>query len=135
MSCIEDRRSIMLCETIRARVAAGILLAAFFTAGSVPALAAPIKNIVLVHGAWVDGSGWKPVYEILVRDGYHVSIVQEPIDLAAGRCRRDKADTEPAARPVHPGRTQLRWHRHYGGRNRLARHRARLYRGARTGCG
>ena len=30
------------------------------------ALAAPaIKNIVLVHGAFVDGSGWKPVYDIL----------------------------------------------------------------------
>jgi pimeloyl-ACP methyl ester carboxylesterase len=42
------------------------------------ALAAPVKNIVLVHGAWVDGSGWKPVYEILVRDGYNVTIVQEP---------------------------------------------------------
>ena len=39
----------------------------------------PVKNIVLVHGAWVDGSGWKPVYEILVRDGYTVSIVQEPL--------------------------------------------------------
>ena len=69
----------MLFETIRARVAAGTLLAAFLTAGSLPALAAPIKNIVLVHGAWVDGSGWKPVYEILVRDGYHVSVVQEPL--------------------------------------------------------
>ena len=45
----------MVCETIRARVAAGTLLAAFLIAGSVPALAAPIKNIVLVHGAWVDG--------------------------------------------------------------------------------
>jgi pimeloyl-ACP methyl ester carboxylesterase len=40
---------------------------------------APVKNIVLVHGAWVDGSGWKPVYDILVRDGYNVSIVQEPL--------------------------------------------------------
>src|SRR6187399_2129295 len=39
----------------------------------------PVKNIVLVHGAWVDGSGWKPVYDILVRDGYTVSIVQEPL--------------------------------------------------------
>lgn len=38
----------------------------------------PIKNIVLVHGAWADGSGWKGVYDILVRDGFHVSIVQEP---------------------------------------------------------
>ncbi|MFC0396835.1 alpha/beta hydrolase [Paraburkholderia rhizosphaerae] len=39
----------------------------------------PVKNIVLVHGAWVDGSGWKPVYEILTRDGYHVTMVQEPL--------------------------------------------------------
>ncbi len=38
----------------------------------------PIRNIVLVHGAWADGSGWKGVYDILVKDGYHVSIVQEP---------------------------------------------------------
>jgi pimeloyl-ACP methyl ester carboxylesterase len=38
----------------------------------------PIRNIVLVHGAWADGSGWKGVYDILVKDGYRVSIVQEP---------------------------------------------------------
>jgi pimeloyl-ACP methyl ester carboxylesterase len=37
-----------------------------------------IQNIVLVHGAWADGSGWKGVYDILVKDGYKVSIVQEP---------------------------------------------------------
>ena len=37
-----------------------------------------VKNIVLVHGAWADGSGWKGVYDILVKDGYKVSIVQEP---------------------------------------------------------
>jgi pimeloyl-ACP methyl ester carboxylesterase len=37
-----------------------------------------IRNIVLVHGAWADGSGWKAVYDILVKDGYSVSIVQEP---------------------------------------------------------
>jgi pimeloyl-ACP methyl ester carboxylesterase len=37
-----------------------------------------IKNIVLVHGAWADGSGWKGVYDILVKDGFKVSIVQEP---------------------------------------------------------
>jgi pimeloyl-ACP methyl ester carboxylesterase len=38
-----------------------------------------VRNIVLVHGAWVDGSGWKGVYDILVKDGYNVSIVQEPL--------------------------------------------------------
>jgi pimeloyl-ACP methyl ester carboxylesterase len=37
-----------------------------------------VRNIVLVHGAWADGSGWKGVYDILVKDGYDVSIVQEP---------------------------------------------------------
>jgi pimeloyl-ACP methyl ester carboxylesterase len=37
-----------------------------------------VRNIVLVHGAWADGSGWKGVYDILVRDGYRISIVQEP---------------------------------------------------------
>ncbi len=40
---------------------------------------APVKNIVLVHGAWVDGSGWRPVYNILTKDGYHVTMVQEPL--------------------------------------------------------
>src|SRR5437899_3531239 len=38
-----------------------------------------VKNIVLVHGAFVDGSGWRPVYDILVRDGYNVSVVQQPL--------------------------------------------------------
>src|SRR3989441_1594487 len=38
-----------------------------------------IRNIVLVHGAWADGSGWKGVYDILGKDGYNVSIVQEPL--------------------------------------------------------
>jgi pimeloyl-ACP methyl ester carboxylesterase len=37
-----------------------------------------VRKIVLVHGAWADGSGWKGVYNILVKDGYTVSIVQEP---------------------------------------------------------
>ncbi|HEY4837318.1 MAG TPA: alpha/beta hydrolase [Candidatus Acidoferrales bacterium] len=37
-----------------------------------------VRNIVLVHGAWADGSGWRGVYDILVKDGYNVSLVQEP---------------------------------------------------------
>jgi pimeloyl-ACP methyl ester carboxylesterase len=36
----------------------------------------PAKNIVLVHGGFVDGSGWEAVHKILTRDGYKVSIVQ-----------------------------------------------------------
>lgn len=45
---------------------------------TLPAQTGPVKNIVLVHGAWADGSGWKGVYDILVKHNYHVSIVQEP---------------------------------------------------------
>ena len=37
-----------------------------------------VRNIVLVHGAWADGSGWKGIYDLLVKDGYKVSIVQQP---------------------------------------------------------
>jgi pimeloyl-ACP methyl ester carboxylesterase len=36
------------------------------------------KNIVLVHGGFVDGAGWEGVYKILKKDGYNVSIVQNP---------------------------------------------------------
>src|ERR1700731_5103642 len=37
-----------------------------------------MKNIVLVHGGFVDGSGWEGVYKVLKRDGYNISIVQNP---------------------------------------------------------
>jgi pimeloyl-ACP methyl ester carboxylesterase len=37
-----------------------------------------VRNIVLVHGAWADGSGWKSVYDLLAKNGYKVSLVQEP---------------------------------------------------------
>jgi len=42
------------------------------------ASAEPIKNVVLVHGAFADGSGWRAVADILEHDGYSVSVVQEP---------------------------------------------------------
>lgn len=60
--------------------AAAALLTAGLS-GSIPAAAqkVPVKNIVLVHGAFADGSGWRAVYDILSRKGYHVSIVQNPL--------------------------------------------------------
>ncbi len=66
-------------------------------AGAAPALAAPIKNIVLVHGAFVDGAGWQPVYDRLTKDGYHVTLVQEPLtsfpeDVAATKRILDQQD-------------------------------------------
>jgi pimeloyl-ACP methyl ester carboxylesterase len=54
----------------------------FAVAAVVPAAHAqsttPTKSIVLVHGGFVDGSGWQGVYNILKKDGYKVTIVQNP---------------------------------------------------------
>jgi pimeloyl-ACP methyl ester carboxylesterase len=56
-----------------------------------------VKNIVLVHGANTDGSAWRGVYDILRKDGYHVSVVQEPLsslsdDVAATKRVIDQQD-------------------------------------------
>ncbi|TGD58746.1 alpha/beta hydrolase [Flavobacterium humi] len=58
---------------------------------------APVKNVVLVHGAFADGSGWKGLYKILTQKGYHVTIVQNPLtsledDVAATNAVLDKQD-------------------------------------------
>jgi len=37
-----------------------------------------VRNVVLVHGGFVDGSGWQGVHELLTHDGYNVSVVQNP---------------------------------------------------------
>jgi hypothetical protein len=47
-----------------------------------PRMTAPLKCVVLVHGAWVDGSGWKPVYDLLTKDGYDVYEAR-PTEVAA----------------------------------------------------
>jgi pimeloyl-ACP methyl ester carboxylesterase len=64
--------------TITFRVLCMILLV--FSSGVLAAQTASrsVRNVVLVHGAWADGSGWRGVYDILTKDGYNVSIVQEP---------------------------------------------------------
>src|SRR5471030_3382135 len=61
---------------------ATLLCAALSTLTASGASAAPaanaVKNIVLVHGSFADGSGWRGLAEILEKDGYHVAIVQHP---------------------------------------------------------
>ena len=56
-----------------------------------------VKNVVLVHGAFADGSGWKGIYEILTKKGYNVTIVQNPLssledDVAATNLVLDQQD-------------------------------------------
>ncbi|MFJ3759954.1 alpha/beta fold hydrolase [Streptomyces sp. NPDC090080] len=60
-------------------------------------MSAHARNVVLVHGGFVDGSGWQGVHDALTRDGYHVSIVQNPTlslegDVAATRMVLDAQD-------------------------------------------
>src|SRR5260221_2139138 len=67
------------------------------------------KNVVLVHGGFVDGSGWEGVYKILRKDGYTVAIVQNPtISLAD-----DVAATKRVI-AAQDGSVILVWHS-YGG--------------------
>jgi len=87
------------------------IILATTAAVSIPALAASevvkgpnaqvatsaVKNIVLVHGAFADGSGWRAVYQDLTARGYRVSIVQNPLtsladDVAATRRVLDRQD-------------------------------------------
>src|ERR1700722_6071800 len=76
------------------RLILALLTGAAFALSS-PAYAA-VKTIVLVHGAFADGSGWKPIADIFVGHGYSVRVVQEPetsfdADLASTRRVLDKA--------------------------------------------
>jgi len=74
-----------------------------------------IKSVVLVHGAFADGSGWSLVAAFLEHDGYTVFVVQEPETTFEADPRGDPAGTGPlwALRPCRP---QLRWNDHHRSR-------------------
>src|SRR5882757_1665998 len=60
---------------------AGFLLAPMFYSGSVAQTKSPqgVRNIVIVHGAWADGSSWSKVIPLLQAKGFHVVAVQNPL--------------------------------------------------------
>lgn len=60
------------------RFAAAMTLAFAAVGSHAASVPSPVKNVVLVHGFFADGSGWRGVADILARDGYNVAIVQEP---------------------------------------------------------
>jgi pimeloyl-ACP methyl ester carboxylesterase len=70
---------------------------------------AKIDNIVLVHGAFADGSGWRGVYDLLKADGFHVDVVQNPTVSLAGDVAATKLVLD-----VQPGPAILVGHS-YGG--------------------
>jgi pimeloyl-ACP methyl ester carboxylesterase len=57
-------------------------------------------NVVLVHGGFVDGSGWESVYEILTDDGYEVSVVQNPTSALVDDVAATELVLEAQDRPV-----------------------------------
>jgi pimeloyl-ACP methyl ester carboxylesterase len=90
-------------------LAAAVAVVAFLSVAVAPARAEPVKNVVLVHGAFADGSGWKPVADILSKDGYTVSVVQEPLTSLA-----DDAAATKRVLDLQQGPTLLVGHS-YGG--------------------
>jgi pimeloyl-ACP methyl ester carboxylesterase len=59
-----------------------------------------VRNVVLVHGGFVDGSGWQGVHESLSRDGFRVSIVQNPTHSLAGDVEATRQIIEVQDGPV-----------------------------------
>jgi pimeloyl-ACP methyl ester carboxylesterase len=88
---------------------AALAVVGLASAAVVPARAEPVRNVVLVHGAFADGSGWRRVADILTKDGYAVTVVQEPLTSLAD----DVAATKRVL-DLQPGATLLVGHS-YGG--------------------
>src|SRR6201982_4314436 len=85
-------------------VTAAVLGAILLLQTTLKVAAAPpstgIKNVVLVHGAFADGSGWEAVANILKKDGYTVSVVQHPETSFAEDVKFTKAMIDRQSGPV-----------------------------------
>ncbi|KIO75644.1 hydrolase [Pedobacter lusitanus] len=82
---------------LKSSVLAATVALSIVTGAVTKTQAQEIKNVVLVHGAFADGSGYKGVYESLTKQGYHVTIVQNPLssledDVAATKLVLDNQD-------------------------------------------
>ncbi len=82
-----------------------------------------IRNVVLVHGGFVDGSRWEGVYRLLRRQGYNIAITQHPDHLAGRRRPRRAAGAGGAGRPGRAGGTLVRRRGHHRGGHRPQRGR------------
>src|SRR5260370_7378364 len=61
-----------------------------------------VKNIVLIHGGFVDGSGWEGVYNTLKKKGYNITIVQNPTISLADALALTKTVIVPQSVPIIP---------------------------------
>jgi len=100
----KDRVSVAT-ETRRRRILVLALIVTFtFSLGSVvmaqTSKSTAVKNIVVVHGAFADGSGWEGVHTILTKDGYTVTIVQNPLISLEGDVAATKREIANLSGPV-----------------------------------
>ena len=58
-----------------------------------------VRNVVLVHGGFVDGSGWQAVHDLLTKDGHTVTVVQNPTRQPRSRRGHDKTSHRRPRRP------------------------------------
>ena len=75
---LHSNRGIRICKIL------AICIMTVFVSALQAQVTTRIQNIVLVHGAFVDGSGWEEVYKILVKKGYKVSIAQPALTTFEG---------------------------------------------------
>jgi pimeloyl-ACP methyl ester carboxylesterase len=100
----------MRVQTLAGILSVGALLFGFAeVAMSQTSQSGNVRNVVLVHGGWVDGSGWEGVYKALKKSGYAVTIVQEATTSLA-----DDVATTKRAIASHTGPVILVGHS-YGG--------------------
>src|ERR1700688_2746288 len=102
-----NQRKVVMKELYSVTTLTATLIATTLLLGSsqkvVSAPSAPptgIKNVVLVHGAFADGSGWEAVAKILERDGYTVSVAQPPETSYADDVKYTKAAIDAMGGPV-----------------------------------
>src|SRR5713226_5162874 len=109
--CVSPRREItMRVQTLAGIVAVGALLFGLQEGVmSQTSHSENVRNVVLVHGGWVDGSGWEGVYKALKKSGYAVTIAQEATNSLA-----DDVATTKRAIASHTGPVILVGHS-YGG--------------------
>ncbi len=84
-------------NVLAAAAVAGMGAASLAGSSDAAAQSPAIRNVVLVHGAFADGSGWRGVYDLLTARGYRVTIVQNPLtsladDVAATKRALDRQD-------------------------------------------
>jgi pimeloyl-ACP methyl ester carboxylesterase len=97
---LKPERTMVMKKTYWVVIFAMLMGAALMAAAAGPASPTGIKNVVLVHGAFADGSGWDAVAKILEKDGYTVSVAQPPETSYADDQKYTKAAIDAMGGPV-----------------------------------